>query len=139
MRTSLIYIKYLIDRARLVKTRGDPQLANQLLRDVQLHLAASQSNISFERDAGNLLVQAAFQHWEMNGELPPANILSQLPVYIAGSGRTRACVDASRAAIKAVMLDQLTQAREYTGYLLENGYRETDFMRVCKKYSLCSG
>jgi tetratricopeptide (TPR) repeat protein len=139
MRTSLIYIYFLIDRAWLAKTNGDEQMASQLLNDIQLHLAASQRNMSFKRSAGNMLVQAAFQQWEMTGELPPANILAQLPEYTVGSGRTRACLDANRAVNKAVMLGQQSQAREYTDYLLSHGYRETSFMQVCKKYALCPG
>ncbi|MFC1777050.1 TIR domain-containing protein [Pseudomonadota bacterium] len=139
MRTSLIYVEHLTNQARLAETRGDIQQANQLLNDIRLHLVASQSNISFKRHAGNMLVEAVFLQWEMNGELPPANILSHLPEYVPGSGRSRACVDASRAAIKALMLGQLVQAREFTDYLLERGYREVGFMRVCKQYSLCSG
>jgi len=139
MRTSLIYVEHLTNQARLAKTRGDIQLANQLLNDIQLHLVVSQSNMSFKRKAGKMLVEAVFLQWEMNGELPSANILSHLPEYVAGSGRTRACDDASKAAIKALMLGHRPQAREFTDYLLEKGYREAGFMRVCKQYSLCSG
>ena len=86
-----------------------------------------------------MLVLAAFQFWEMKGELPPEKILAQLPDYVVGSGRTRACDDANMAMIKAVMLGQEAQAREFTDYLLHNGYREAGFMRVCKQYSMCSG
>ncbi|MCP4046720.1 MAG: hypothetical protein GY732_12130, partial [Gammaproteobacteria bacterium] len=139
MRTSLVYIEFLIDRARLARIRGDSQLANQLLNDIQLHLAASQSNMSFRREAGNMLVDAVFLQWEVNGELPSANILSQLPEYIPGRGRARACDDASKAALKAIMLGQQEQANEFTGFLLEKGYRETDFMGVCRRHSVCSG
>jgi hypothetical protein len=139
MRTSLLYVEFLIEQARLIENRGDTQLANQLLNDIQLHLAASQSNMSFKRKAGNMLVEAVFLQWEMNGELPSANILSHLPEYVPGSGRTRACNDASKAAIKTLMLGQLVHAREFTDYLLERGYREVGFMRVCKQYFLCSG
>jgi tetratricopeptide (TPR) repeat protein len=139
MRTSLVYVDYLMNRAWLAKTRGDTQLANQLLADIQLHLAASQNNMAFKQAVGNKLVQAAFQYWELNGELPPANILSHLPQYVVGNGRARACADANMAVYKAVMLGQQTQAREFTEYLIERGYREARFMRVCKQYSLCSG
>lgn len=139
MRTSLVYVEHLFVRASLAKSRGDTKLANELLNDIQLHLAASQSNMYFRRRAENLLVAAAFAQWEMNGELPSENILAQLPEYISGSGRSRACMDADRAVIKAVMLGQMSQAREFTDYLLERGYRETDFIRVCRQYSLCRG
>jgi tetratricopeptide (TPR) repeat protein len=139
MRTSLTYIDYLIGRARLADIRGNSQLANQLLGDIQMHLAAAQSNDSFKRRTENMLVKAAFQFWEMSGELPQPKILSHLPEYEAGSGRARACEDASMAVYKAVMLGQDTTAREFTDYLLQNGYREADFMRVCRQYSLCAG
>lgn len=139
LRTALVYVAFLLNRAWLASSNGDTQIAGQLLHDIQLHLAAAQSNMSFKRAAGNMLVKAAFQHWEMSGELPPANILSQLPEYVMGSGRTRACIDASAAVLKAVMLGQQAQAREFTQYLLHNGYREAGFMRVCEAYSLCAG
>ena len=139
MRTALIYISFLITRVWLANINGENDLADHLLGDIQTHLASAKSNKSFKRESGNLLVEASFQHWEINNELPPANILSQLPDYVAGSGRTRACVDASRAVIKALMLGQQAQAREFSEYLLRKGYREAEFMRVCRQYSLCSG
>ena len=139
MRTTLNYISLLIDRSWLAKANGETELAAQLLPGIQAHLVASQSNKSFKREVENLLVEAAFQHWEMIDELPPVNILSQLPEYVAGSGRTRACIDASRAVLKAIMLGHEDQAREFTEYLQQKGYREAGFMRVCRKYSLCSG
>jgi tetratricopeptide (TPR) repeat protein len=139
MRTSLVYIDYLIGRARLADIKGDSQQANQLLGDIQMHLAAAQENDSFKRRTENMLVKAAFQQWEMSGELPQANILSHLPEYTAGLGRARACEDASMAVFKAVMLGQDTMAHEFTDYLLQNGFREPGFMRVCRQYSLCDG
>jgi tetratricopeptide (TPR) repeat protein len=139
MRTSLVYIDYLIGRARLAETKGNTQLAIQLLGDIQLHLVAAQSNVSFKRRTENTLVRAAFLHWEITGELPAANIVSHLPEFVVGSGRTRACHDAGMAVLKAVMLGQDARAREFTDYLLHNGYRETSFMKVCQGYSLCSG
>ena len=139
MRTTLVYIKYLMGRASLAEAKGDHQLATQLLSDIQFHLAASQNNQSFQREAGNLLVQAAFQTWEINDELPPATILTQLPEYAVGSGRARSCDDAGMAMMKAVMLGQHTHAREFSEYLLGSGYREAEFMRVCKEYAICSG
>ena len=139
MRTSLIYVDYLIEQARFAESRGDTRMATKLLSDIQLHLAASQSNEAFTRRAGNMLVQAAFEQWEMNGELPSENILSQLPEYDIGSGRTRACLDASTAVLKSLMLEQDAQASEFTEYLMHNGYREAGFMKVCRAHSLCEG
>jgi hypothetical protein len=43
------------------------------------------------------------------------------------------------AARKAIMLGDLTRAGELTDYLLERGFREVSFMRVCKMYQLCEG
>ena len=139
LRTALIYVTFLLDRAVIAKSRGDTRLANQWLTDIQLHLAVAQSNMSFHRKAESLLMQAAFAHWEINGELPAENILSRLPEYVAGSGRTRACRDARDAVMKAVMLGQKEQALEFTEYLMRKGYREPGFMRICRAYSLCEG
>jgi len=139
MRTSLVYVEHLIEQAQFAGARGDTQMANQLLSDIQLHLIASQNNDAFRRSAGNMLVEVVFQQWELNGKLPSENILSQLPEYVPGSGRTRACIDARTAVLKAVMLKQDAQAREFTDYLLHNGYREAGFMRVCRAHSLCEG
>ena len=82
---------------------------------------------------------AVFRYWEMNNELPSANILAQLPEYAAGSGRTRACKDASMAVINSVMLGKTAQAQAFADYLLGKNYREAGFMGTCKKYSLCNG
>ena len=138
MRTSLLYVEHLIEKVRFTESSGDIQAASQLLNDIQLHLAASQSNMAFKRRAGNMLMQAVFQQWEMNRELPSEMILSQLPEYIPGSGRTRACMDARMAVLKSVMAEQNAQAREFTEYLMHNGYREAGFMKICQAHSLCA-
>lgn len=138
MRASLNYVNHLVNQARLANISGNKQLANQLLDDIQLHLVASQRNMAFKRYVDNLLVETVFEHWEISGELPATRVLSSLPEYEFGKGRSRACDDASKAAIKAVMLGQMEQARQFTRYLQESGYREAGFMRICKQYSLCS-
>ena len=91
------------------------------------------------RDLGNLLTQATFQYWEIENDFPPSDIMRQLPDYNSGSGRVRACTDASVAVRKAVMLDDMAYAGELTNYLLGRGYGEAGFVRVCKAYSLCVG
>jgi tetratricopeptide (TPR) repeat protein len=139
MRTALTYVDFLIDRAWLAAANGDTDMARQLLQDIQLHLVAAQSNMSFRRRAGNMLVQAVFQQWEIDRTLPPASVLSVLPDFVFGNGRSRACQDASIAVKKAVMFNQIGQARKFTEYLLGRGYREADFLRICRQYFLCPG
>ena len=95
--------------------------------------------MAFRRKVGNMLVRTAFQQWELDRTLPPANVLSVLPDFVYGNGRSRACLDASSAVKKAVMFNQVGQARKFTEYLLGKGYREADFMRVCRQYFLCPG
>jgi hypothetical protein len=75
----------------------------------------------------------------MNNELPPASILAQLPEYAAGSGRARACKDASMAVLNSVMLGKIAQAQVFADYLLDKNYREAGFMATCKQYALCNG
>jgi len=139
MRTSLIYVEYLLEKARFAEAGGDIQGASDLLHDIQLHLAASLNNKAFKRRAGNLLVKAAFQQWQMNGELPSSKIQSQLPNYVPASGRTRACLDANMAVLESVMSEKFARARVFTDYLVNSGYRNAGFMKVCQSNSLCSG
>jgi hypothetical protein len=83
-------------------------------------------------------MRAVFRLWEMKQELPREPILTNLPYYYSTSGSIRACLDASMAARKAIMFGATARAVELTDYLMDRGYREANFMRVCKKYSLCS-
>jgi len=139
MRTSLLYVEHLIEKARFAQLDGDIPAATRLLNDIQLHLVASKSNMAFKRRVENMLVQTVYQQWELTGEFASENVMSQLPEYIPGSGRTRACVDASAAVLKSVMAEQYSQANEFTEYLMQHGYRETGFLKVCQAHSLCAG
>jgi tetratricopeptide (TPR) repeat protein len=137
MRTRLFYAAFLMTHAQLAKTVGELEIAEGLLENIDEILTSSLSHRSFSRETGNLLVHSAFLRWEMKKELPAAKIRSLLPEYEAGSGRVRACVDASSAVLKAVMSGQLETAREFSLYLLHNGYREAEFLRICNAHSLC--
>lgn len=90
------------------------------------------------RRIGNALTLAAYRYWSITGEQVSAETLALLPDYRASSGRTRACTDASMAVRKAVMLGDPVQANDLVAYLLEKGFRESDFMRVCRLYYDCS-
>ena len=48
-------------------------------------------------------------------------------------------MDASLAVRKEVMLGSPENASDLVTYLLDNGFRETDFMRICKLYYGYSG
>jgi hypothetical protein len=92
-----------------------------------------------DRDAGNLLMQASFQKWEITQEMPAEHIMELLPDYSGSRGRTQACLDAKLAAKKAVMLGDMARAGELTAYLIRRDYTEVSFMRFCRNYSLCEG
>jgi hypothetical protein len=91
------------------------------------------------RPIGNTLTLAAYRYWEITGELPAAETLSLLPDYRAFKDRTRACMDASMAIRKEVMLGDPARADDLVAYLLDKGYRESGFMRICRLYYSCSG
>ena len=88
---------------------------------------------------GNALTHAAYRYWEITGELPAAETLSLLPDYRAFEDRTRACTDANMAIRKEVMLGNTARADDLVAYLLDKGYRESGFIRICKLYYDCSG
>ncbi|MDX2418018.1 MAG: hypothetical protein QNK19_11215, partial [Xanthomonadales bacterium] len=133
------YAAYLIDRAWLAQLMGHTELAEQLLLNGMTRSVEMQKKLPGNRGTGNLLMLAAFRFWEVKQELPQESILKLLPYYYSGSGQTRACIDASMAARKAMMLGDKNRADELTGYLVDKGYAEVTFMQACKAQSFCGG
>jgi hypothetical protein len=139
MHTLITYSNYLLDRAWLANQRGDTQLAAGLLEQGLTPLSAEAARLPHNRGIGNALTQAAYRYWEIRGEPPADDILSLLPDYREYPGRTRACQDASLAVRKEVMLGHPARADDLVVYLLENGFRESGFMQICRLYYSCSG
>lgn len=132
------YTEYLVDRAWLENTKGDSGLALQLLEESMAISTGTLKRLPGNRDAGNMLMLAAYRWWDIRQEMPSDSILTMLPYYYSTSGSSRACRDASMAARKAIMLGATSRAAELTDYLMNNGYREAIFMRACRKYGLCN-
>lgn len=84
-------------------------------------------------------MRAAFLYWELKQELAEKSILSLLPNFRKNAGRSRGCTDAGLAVKQALMFGDFDKAHEFTDYLIGQGYRQPEFMRVCKQYSLCEG
>ncbi len=137
LHTLKVYATYLLDRAWLANERGDLALAEGLLQTGTDHLTAVLRRSPSNREVGNLLTLAAYRYWEIKKELPPEDVLALLPDYGVEEGRTRACVDASMAVRKAIMLGDKERAGELVSYLSERGYRGSDFMRVCTENLYC--
>ncbi len=137
VKTLRLFALYLIDRAWLANERGNPGTAVGLLDRALGLLAAETMRLTDNRRVGNALTLAAFRYWEIRRELPPTEIMNLLPDYRAYNGRVRACIDASRAIYKTIMLGRPEEAEDLVAYLLEKGYREAGFMQVCRKYYSC--
>ena len=135
--TLLTYSTYLLDRAWLAHERGDTELAVSLLDQGMAAILAEAAKMPHNRLIGNTLTLASYRYWEITGELPAAEILSLLPDYRAYDDRTRDCTDASMAVRKEVMLGDAARAGDLVAYLLDKGYRESGFMRVCELYYDC--
>ncbi len=133
------YQAFLLNWARLAHMEGKLETAGLLLADSMTRLAETLQISPGNRIAGNRLMQAVFLYWELNNELPPETFMALLPDYRSNRGRTRACTDASMAVRKAIMLGDVAWAGELTAYLLDKGYAEVSFKRVCETYSLCKG
>jgi len=133
------YVRYLLDRAWLAQERGETELAASLLDQGMAMISAEAVKMPNNRLIGNTLTLGIFRHWEITGELPSAETLSLLPDYRAFEGRTRACMDASMAVRKEVMLGTPEKAEDLVAYLLDKGYGETGFMSICRLYYDCSG
>ena len=133
------YQAFLLNWARLAHMEGKLETAGLLLADSMTRLSETLQISPGNRITGNRLMQAVFLHWEWNKALPPETFMALLPDYRSNRGRTRACTDASMAIRKAIMLGDVAWAGELTAYLLDKGYAEVSFKRVCETYSLCKG
>ena len=137
--TLLDYSAYLLDRAWLANERGDTELAMSLLERGVTTISAEAVKTPHNRFIGNALTLATYRFWEITGDLPAAETLSLLPDYRAFEDRTRACTDASMAVRKEVMLGNPARANDLVAYLLDKGYRDSGFLRICRLYYECSG
>jgi len=133
------YAAFLLGRAQLAKSIGASNEAEGFLEDAFDYLVNILKILPANREAENVLMLAVFQRWEIEQQIPSETILKELPYYSASKERTRACYDASLAVRQAIMQGNIVQTRELSEFLLESGYREADFMRICKQYSLCQG
>jgi tetratricopeptide (TPR) repeat protein len=131
------YASYLLDRAWLANERGDTRLAADLLQQGLTLIATQAVRLPNSREIGNALTLAAYRYWQIKGEPPADDIVSMLPDYSTDTDRTRACEDADMAVRKAVLLGHPETAERLVGYLLDKGYAETGFMRVCRLYYDC--
>lgn len=131
------YAIFLINSAKLALARGMTATAAQMLDDAAASVIETLEKLPGDRDSGNMLTRVAFLQWEMSQELPTERIMGFLPDYEANPGRTRACLDASLAAKKAVMLGDRARAAELTKYLLARDYTEVSFMEFCAEHELC--
>jgi tetratricopeptide (TPR) repeat protein len=133
----LRYASFLVDWSLIVQTSDHPELAGQLLEDGLARAYEIIQKMPGNRGAGNLLMRAAFQYWEMKQEFVPQSILLKLPYYWGETGQSWSCADAAMAARKAIMLGDKTRANELISYLMDRGYREASFMQTCRKHTLC--
>jgi tetratricopeptide (TPR) repeat protein len=133
------YQAFLLNWARLAQMEGKLETAGLLLEDSMTRIAETLQISPGNRIAGNRLMLAVFLQWELNKALPPETVMALLPDYRSTRGRIRACTDASMAVRKAIMLGDVAWAGELTAYLLDKGYAEVSFKRVCETYSLCKG
>jgi len=133
------YTAFLLDRAWLAGAMSDPDMADRLLEQGMSRSLERLRILPGNRVAGNQLMLAAFRYWNVMGALPGDSILMNLPYYYSNSGQIQACLDASMAARKAIMLGDRERAEELKAYLTGNGYAETTFMRACKAHALCNG
>jgi len=133
------YSNFLYTRASFAHSRGDSGLTEQMLKEVMLRDSEILGNMPGDRTAEGQLMRAAFLYWELKQELAEDSILSLLPDFLNNTGRSRDCADAGFAVKQAIMLSDYQKAHEFTDYLIGQGYRHPDFMRVCKQYSLCEG
>ena len=134
-----LYSEHLLHRAWLASANGYPGSAVMFLDEAIGTLALGAQANPEHRKIENLLTLAAYRYWDLHQELPKADVLSLLPDYRAYNDRIQACLDASMAVRKAVMLGEPAAAADLVNHLLDRGYREAGFMQVCNEFYSCTG
>lgn len=131
------FVDFLLGKAGLAQLNGNQQAAGDLLGRATEIARGLLEKRPGDRLAGNLLMQAVYQSWEIRRELPAEQIMTLLPVYEINPQRPGACQDVNLAARRAMMLGDTARATELTNYLLDRGYTEMSFIQFCEKYGLC--
>jgi tetratricopeptide (TPR) repeat protein len=133
------YIKFLGGHAWLAHSLGEEQISRKYYRLAFDQIETMLEDFPDDRQAGLLLSMTAFRAWESDPELLPASVDHLLPGLADPDNSIRSCDDAILAVRVAIMLGDNRGASEYADYLLNQGFGEAEFKRICTDYAICSG
>jgi tetratricopeptide (TPR) repeat protein len=118
--------------------KGETSLANRMLNDSISHLRAIANQHPDNKKVQFELTLAYYDYWNRHSGQFPDKAARDWLVNLEGSFNLVGCFDLDLASRRAVMLASPSQARDYVSRLVEQNYREPEFMQFCTTHKLCT-
>jgi hypothetical protein len=84
------------------------------------------------------LMTARFLYWQQQGtDLLYSGKFSGIDIPL--ESKDRSCHAQANLVTQAILMNETVIAEEFTAHLLNKGYYEPRFIRVCRQYNLCQG
>lgn len=135
------WVSMLLHSAEVAWMAGESQRADELwteaVRRISGWLTVGESE-DFWRDE---IITAKFLRWHYAGQAPEAGaVLEPLgDVRLSSSQIHTSCESRHLLVLQALVDGDRQQALRHTSHLLEQGYFDPGFIRICRDYELCQG
>ncbi len=132
------WARYLLARSRMARRSGNPSAAAADLSSSLDQLERLLKDDASPLPIMNTLVEARFEAWlQRDQDLFVENRFAGIGVGYLEESKT--CASQANRVKQAIITQDKETARRITASLLESGYYEPGFIRVCRQYGLCQG
>ncbi|MFC1740273.1 TIR domain-containing protein [Pseudomonadota bacterium] len=135
---AIAYGRFLRDYANRAYRKGETVFANRMLAESidRLRGIADQhpdhKRVQFE------LTMSYFYYWEHHHGAFPDSSVEEWLVRLEDTLNLTGCSDLNIASRQAVMMETPGQAQTFVSRLINQGYKEPEFMQFCASYRLCT-
>jgi tetratricopeptide (TPR) repeat protein len=132
------WIEFLLARSDVAWRSDDPVAAAVHLDEAISHLGRILQSDSEGMSWTDALLHARFQLWQQQGrDLYLDDRFMGVDALVESNHRT--CRARANLVRQAILTGDEDGARRVAASLLESGYYEPDFIRVCNRYAICQG
>jgi len=133
-----LWLEFLLVRSDVAWRSHDPVAAATHLDEAISHLARILQSDSEGMSLRDALSRARFELWQQQGrDLYLDDSFTGIGALVESNHQT--CRARANLARQAILTGDDDGARRVAASLLESGYYEPGFIRVCKRYAICQG